>query len=868
MLGVGRPRKLTGEGARPIVLEDRLSAEAISRYRKLPVSLRILTENTLRNRGNDDTHTILNRHRKPINVHPTRILMQDLLAVPLLADLASLRSELSDAGLDPDRVSPAVPMDLVIDHSMTLFHHRSAGARALNERREFQINAERFSFIKWCEQSFESLTVVPPGKGIVHQINLEQLATCACVDQDGDAQSGILYPEMIIGTDSHTPMINGLGVLGWGVGGLEAEAVMLGRPLELIVPKVVGVRLSGRLEPGALASDLALHMTEQLRGIDVVDCFVEFFGPGLASLTVSDRATVANMAPEYGATCAYFPTDEAVLDYLRRTGRSSAHVASINLMATQLELRADDACEYDVVHELDLGTIGPSVAGPSRPQDRRVLSDVPQAFAEFAPEERSADLPGESHPLCDGDVVIAAITSCTNTANPRAMLTAGLLARNANKVGLETQGRIKTSLAPGSQAVAGYLRSTGLQDDLDALGFQVVGFACTTCNGMSGPLDPVVAHAIETRDLSCAAVLSGNRNFPGRIHPNVRANFITSPPLVVAYAIAGSVRTDLSREPLGTDRQGKPVHLSQIWPAADEVDRLMDHVDAEFKGHAPGRQMSRDKAWDELPVQAGSAFAWDPESGYIKRSPYFGTASARRNEGTPLEGLRPIAVLGDDITTDHISPSGGIPANSAAGQFLSDQGVSEDDLNAYGTRRANPDIVVRSFFANPALDNLLTGGKGGSLTRLIPDGAIVPLFDAVQTYRARGEGLIIIGGHRYGGGSSRDTAAKAPYLAGVRAVIAKSFERIHRSNLINMGIWPLVPAGQAPDWMRVTAISISNLPIEFGPELRARACCRQDDVTDRILALHVDIRTANELEIVRSGGLLAGTLEAYRAADA
>jgi aconitate hydratase len=828
-------------------------------YRGLPRTLRILAENTLRNGYRDDTLAILERKPAPLRLRPTRLVMQDLLAVPLLADLASLRDELAKRQVDPGRVNPQLPTDLVIDHSMTVEHFGSPDARRLNEEREILINRERFAFLRWCGRGFENLRIIPPGNGIVHQINLEQLATGVVAESNDGPER--LYPEFVIGNDSHTPMINGLGVLGWGVGGLEAEIVLLGRPLEIIAPKVVGVRLEGRLRGTATATDLALYLTERLRKADVVDQFVEFFGPGLAELSVSDRATASNMAPEYGATCAYFPIDQRSLDYLDRYGRPRDLIERVERMARGLELWNDgsEGMAFDRVIEVDLDTLRPSVAGPARPHDRVLLEDVPAAFHKSCAHRRRIDVPAFDRSYGDGDIVLAAITSCTNTANPRAVLQAGLLARNAVRRGLKVAQGIKTSFAPGSLDVANYLTRFGLQDSLDALGFNVVGFACTTCNGMSGPVDPAIASVVDGNELHCAAVLSGNRNFPGRIHPQAQANFIMSPALVVAYAIAGTVLTDLTSEPVGADGEGRAVLLGDIWPAEEEIEVLVAaaaHKSAE-KHEIVASEESR-KAWNALPENPGALYTWDQNSTYLKPSPYF---SRSGRGGNDFDGLRPIAMFGDSINTDHIAPVGFIKTDSAAGQFLSARGVAPKDFNSYGTRRASPEIVARSFLANHTLQNRMVDGTIGSVTRLLPGGEIVRIFDAVEAYAEQGVGLVVLAGRNYGGGSSRDTAAKAPYLAGVRVVIAQSFERIHRSNLVNMGIVPLEFAdGQTIDalgLLNAVSFNISPIPSHFSPNMTAQASALLSDGSSVTFETAIRIATATELKTVSSGGILA-----------
>lgn len=843
-------------------LSDLFTPSELTAYRRLPRSLRVLVENALRNGYKEDAAAILARAPAVIRVTPTRLVMQDLLAVPLLADLASLRTELAARGANPNSINPRLPTDLVIDHSMTVEHYGTAHARRLNEEREIEINRERFTFLRWCAGAFENLRIVPPGNGIVHQINLEQLATCVVSGSAGGRER--LYPELVIGNDSHTPMINGLGILGWGVGGLEAESALLGRPLEIVTPKVVGVRLTGRLQGAASATDLALYLTELLRKTGVVDQFVEFFGPALNGLSVPDRATASNMAPEYGATCAYFPIDQRALDYLEMNGRAPALIEKVERMAKQLELWNDgnESLSFDRVLELHLDSLRPSVAGPARPQDRVSLDKVTQAFAKFCPQDRRVEVPEAGRSFGNGDIVVASITSCTNTANPRAVVQAGLLARNAVKKGLSVASGIKTSLAPGSLTVANYLAHFGLQESLDALGFNLVGFACTTCNGMSGPIEVPIANAIDQNELRCVAVLSGNRNFPGRIHPHAQANFIMSPALVVAYALAGTVRRDLTREPLGTDRDGRSVHLADIWPDEAEVNALTEATATKFGGKDIKASEASRKAWEALSYRPGALYDWDEASTYLKPSPYF----AGTGDAPAITGLRPIAVLGDGINTDHIAPVGFIKAGSAAGQFLLSRGVLPKDFNSYGTRRASPEIVARSFLANHTLENRLAGEQIGSFTKLLPDGDIVPIFDAVQHYAQEGTRLVILAGRDYGSGSSRDTAAKASYLAGVKAVIAQSFERIHRSNLINMGIWPLAFYGtDTIDTLEIAdavSFSVTSLPTLFAPQKFASVSATLKDHSTKHFDVEVKIVTPGELNTLLAGGLLVETLSA------
>jgi 2-methylcitrate dehydratase (2-methyl-trans-aconitate forming) len=760
-------------------LTGRTSDEAIL---GLPLSLRIFAENVLRRVDVSDREALLEalvRRDRSVDItyYPSRVVLQDLLATPALADLAGLRDAVAERGADPSQVNPQVPVDLVIDHSV-IVDATGRGALEQNMKLERERNAERFQFFDWSGTAFRNLRIVPPGQGILHQINLERFSPVVMSERvDGEWTA---YPDTLVGTDSHTPMINALGVLGWGVGGIEAEAVMLGRGIRMRLPEIVGVRLTGALPEGALATDLALALAERLRRENVVGAILEFFGAGVATLSVFDRATVANMSPEYGATASLFAIDELTIDYLRVTGRPSELCELVQIYAKAQGMWADAlrAPHYDRVIECDLSGVTRAIAGPREPHQRIPLDEL----GAHGGHSRTAASSG----LAGGAVVIAAITSCTNTSNARAMIAAGLLARNAVARGLRPATWVKRSLAPGSRAVLGYLESAGLYEPMQALGFDVVGFGCTTCAGMSGPLAPEIEDQIRNRRLDVAAVLSGNRNFDGRIHPLVRDAFLASPPLVVAYAIAGSVNRDIQRAPLARDSEGREVFLSDVWPSDAEIDAVMrDHVQ-------PKQFLAVYAAFSgEHAVTADSApplFAWNPESTYVRRPPYWEEGLARPQ---PLEGMRALIVLGDNVTTDHISPAGAIDPDAPAGLFLRARGVAVEDFNAYGARRGNHEVMARATFANVRLRNEMTPELEGPYTRLMPENRVTTIFDAAQTYLARREPLIVIAGRNYGCGSSRDWAAKGPRLLGVSAIVAESFERIHRFNLAGMGILPL-----------------------------------------------------------------------------
>ncbi len=793
---------------------------------RLPFSLKILLENLLRTEDGlvvtaKDVEALANwdpkaAPSKEIAFTPARVLMQDFTGVPAVVDLAAMRDAMKAMGGDPRKINPLLPAELVIDHSVQVDSFGGPDAFKTNADLEFDRNRERYAFLRWGQTAFHNFKVVPPDTGIVHQVNLEYLARVVFTDEKPGRQA-VAYPDTLVGTDSHTTMINGLGVLGWGVGGIEAEAAMLGQPVSMLIPEVVGFKLHGKLPEGSTATDLVLTVTEMLRKKGVVGKFVEFFGSGLAGLPLADRATIANMAPEYGATCGIFPVDAETLRYLRFTGRPEPLVKLVEAYCKEQGLfhteQTPEAAYSDTL-TLDLGTVQPSLAGPKRPQDRVALKDVKRSFAAalpgmlvakpkpgtalpMAPAAPSAaptaiTLDGAAHELHHGSVVIAAITSCTNTSNPSVMMAAGLLAKKAVEKGLQTKPWVKTSLAPGSKVVTDYLIEAGVMRSLEQLRFHLVGYGCTTCIGNSGPLPPAVSKGIEEGNLVVAAVLSGNRNFEGRVHAEVRANYLASPPLVVAYALAGRVDADLVNEPLGTGKDGKPVYLRDLWPTQQEVRQAVERAVRSDMFHKEyGEVFSGDTRWTGLQVPTGDLFRWDPASTYVKHPPYFEGMNSKPAPVTDIKGARVLLLLGDSITTDHISPAGSIKPQGPAGLYLQGHGVGVADFNSYGSRRGNHEVMVRGTFANVRLRNLLAPGTEGGVTRHLPDGAQMSVFDASVKYEAERVPLLVIAGKEYGSGSSRDWAAKGPKLLGIRTVIAESYERIHRSNLVGMGILPL-----------------------------------------------------------------------------
>jgi len=846
---------------------------------KVPFSIKLLLENMLRHEDGlhvsaGDIEALARSAGRAgqaaseleIAFSPARILLQDFTGVPCVVDLAAIRDAVEALGGKPDRVNPQVPVDLVIDHSVVADVYARPDALQINTGIEYQRNAERYRFLRWGQQAFSNFRVVPPGTGICHQVNLEYLSRVVFTDLDGRA-----YPDSLVGTDSHTPMVNGLGVLAWGVGGIEAEAAMLGQPISMLVPPVVGLRLHGELREGTTATDLVLTIAELLRRHGVVGKFVECYGPGVAGVPLENRATIGNMSPEYGSTVTIFPIDAETLRYLELTGRPPELLRLVESYAKAQGLwhepHADPAYAERV--ELDLGTVEPSLAGPARPQDRVSLRELKRRFAEALPQAMpphaasEADVPvqlanGTGFSLRHGHVVIAAITSCTNTSNPQVMLAAGLLARNAVERGLSTRPWVKTSLAPGSRVVIDYYERAGLTPALDKLGFELVGFGCTTCIGNSGPLQPEISDAINDNGLACVAVLSGNRNFEGRIHPDVRMNYLASPPLVVAYALAGTMGIDLTTEPLGTGGDGEPVFLRDIWPSLqDVVEVAAVSVGADMFRRDYEDVFSGDETWRGLEIPTGERYEWGDVSTYVRKPPYFDAMDPEPGPVSDVEGARVLAVLGDSVTTDHISPAGAIRRNSPAGEWLIEHGVEQKDFNSYGARRGNHEVMVRGIFANPRIRNGLVSEEGG-VTAHLPDGEEMTIFAAAERYREEGVPLVVIAGQEYGSGSSRDWAAKGPMLLGVRAVIAESFERIHRSNLIGMGILPLqfAPGENASalgltgrETFDITGVSGAGSGDLVGRELSVTA-----GETRFTVKLRID--TPSEAEYYRHGGIL------------
>lgn len=851
-----------------------LKAAAVSGLKgieHLPFTLKILLENLLRKEDGQlvrrqDIEAIVSQkpqgQASEISYSPARVLMQDFTGVPAIVDLAAMRDAVAGNGGNPAAINPQIPVDLVIDHSVMVDHFGKSAAYKANVDKEMERNRERYAFLRWGQKAFKNFRVVPPGTGICHQVNLEYLAQGIWSEKiDGKLWA---YPDTLVGTDSHTTMINGLGVLGWGVGGIEAEAAMLGQPISMLIPEVVGFRLTGRLAEGVTATDLVLTVTEILRTYGVVGKFVEFFGAGLSQLPLADRATIGNMAPEYGATCGFFPIDQITIDYLALTGRSPQTLALVEAYCKEQGLwRTDDLADpvYSTVLELDLATVRPSLAGPKRPQDRVLLEQMRTATEKVVPEQtrdQAVQIPGSNDQLRHGDVVIAAITSCTNTSNPAVMMAAGLLAKKAVARGLKQKPWVKTSLAPGSKVVTSYLEKAGLQECLNQLGFHVVGYGCTTCIGNSGPLAGPVSEAIESGDLTVSSVLSGNRNFEGRIHAQTKANWLASPPLVVAFALAGTTRIDLITEPLGLDRSGQAVYLKDIWPSNAEVAEMVALVNAQMFLKEYAEVFDGDESWQSLPVPEGLTYAWDPDSTYIRRPTFFD--NLRRETSYPgVREARLLALLGDSITTDHISPAGSIKASSPAGRYLQEHQVTEADFNSYGSRRGNPELMVRGTFANIRLRNKMVAGSEGGITRHYPSGETLSIYQAAQRYAAEDVPLMIIAGREYGTGSSRDWAAKGTLLLGVKAVLAESYERIHRSNLVGMGILPLqFPEGQSAATLNLDGSETFSLP--GGALLKANQTLPLTIVhasgQRQTLEVLCRIDTDQEVEFFNSGGIL------------
>jgi aconitate hydratase len=855
---------------------------------RLPFSMKVLLENLLRNEdgrsvSKEDLQAFTQwlktkTSEREIAFRPSRVLMQDFTGVPAVVDLAAMRDAMKHLGGDPKRINPMVPVDLVIDHSVAITFFGDKAAFGKNVAEEYKQNAERYRFLKWAQGSFDAFRVVPPGTGICHQVNLEYLSQTVftgkgTVKVEGKPVTGeIAYPDTVVGTDSHTTMVNGLAVLGWGVGGIEAEAAMLGQPYSMVLPEVIGVKLSAKLKEGVTATDLVLTVTQMLRKRGVVGKFVEFFGPGLAGLTIADRATLGNMSPEYGATCGFFPVDDDTIDYLRSTARPEARVALVAAYAKAQGMyrtkNTPDPVFTDVL-KLELSSVEPSLAGPKRPQDRVALKDVKAGFAtaldkEFgkaASAEKRVPVEGRKHDLGHGDVVIAAITSCTNTSNPTVMVGAGLLARNAVAKGLTVKPWVKTSLAPGSQVVGEYLAKSGLQKDLDKLGFNLVGYGCTTCIGNSGPLPPEISKTINDHDLVAAAVLSGNRNFEGRVNQDVRANYLASPPLVVAYAIAGTMNFDFAKTPLGVDKAGKKVFLKDLWPSSRDIAAVIKKtVTKPVFARKYANVFKGDASWSKIAVKGGLTYAWDRKSTYVQNPPYF---TGMPRAPAPLTDIVDARVLGlflDSITTDHISPAGSIKAASPAGKYLIDHKVKPADFNQYGTRRGNHEVMMRGTFANIRIKNQMVPGVEGGVTIHYPSREQMPIYDAAMRYKTERVPLVVFAGKEYGTGSSRDWAAKGTILLGIRAVVCQSFERIHRSNLIGMGVIPLV-FEEGASWQLLglkgdEMVTIRGLHGDLKPHQRMIAEIVSGDGTLKRVPLICRIDTLDELEYFKNGGIL------------
>ncbi|WP_447926987.1 aconitate hydratase AcnA [Vreelandella sp. EE27] len=875
------------------------AADALGNIDRLPKTLKILLENQLRfgddeSVENDDLQALVDwqkegKSSREIGYRPARVLMQDFTGVPGVVDLASMRDAVEKLGEDPARINPLSPVDLVIDHSVMVDEFGHATAFEENVEIEMQRNRERYEFLRWGQQAFDNFKVVPPGTGICHQVNLEYLGKSVWTkEEDGKTYA---FPDTLVGTDSHTTMINGLGVLGWGVGGIEAEAAMLGQPVSMLIPEVIGFKLDGKLQEGITATDLVLTVTEMLRKKGVVGKFVEFYGDGLKDLPLADRATIANMAPEYGATCGFFPVDEETLNYMRLTGREDDQIALVKAYSQEQGLWREPGDEpiFSDSLGLDMSTVEASLAGPKRPQDRVSLKDLPSAFAKvmendgktqpdtetgkFSSEggqtavgvERSFEhndsqdvsYNGQSFRLNPGAVVIAAITSCTNTSNPSVMMAAGLLARKAREKGLETKPWVKTSLAPGSKVVTDYLAAADLNNDLDALGFNLVGYGCTTCIGNSGPLPEEIEKAINTGDLAVASVLSGNRNFEGRVHPLVKTNWLSSPPLVVAYALAGNVQSNLTTDPLGDDSDGNPVYLKDIWPSQAEIAEAVEKVNTDMFRKEYGEVFEGDETWKSIKVPESQVYEW-PDSTYIQHPPFFEGMGREPEPTEDVKSARVLAMLGDSVTTDHISPAGSIKPDSPAGRYLQENGVKPVDFNSYGSRRGNHQVMMRGTFANVRIQNEMLDGVVGGETRHVPSGEQMSIYDAAMKYQEEGTPLVVIAGKEYGTGSSRDWAAKGTRLLGVRAVLAESYERIHRSNLIGMGVVPLqFPEGESRESLGLTGdeeVSIEGLG-DLSPGSNVKVTIKKGS-DERTIEAKCRIDTINELAYYRHGGIL------------
>ncbi len=854
------------------------AAKQLGDISRLPTSLKVLLENLLRWEDGttvqaDDFTSLavwLKTHtsEREIQYRPARVLMQDFTGVPAVVDLTAMRDAVSRAGADPQRINPLSPVDLVIDHSVMVDHFGDPQAFGQNVEIEMQRNGERYEFLRWGQQAFDNFRVVPPGTGICHQVNLEYLGQVVWTkEEDGDT---IAYPDTLVGTDSHTTMINGLGVLGWGVGGIEAEAAMLGQPVSMLIPEVVGMRLTGKLNEGVTATDLVLTVTQMLRKHGVVGKFVEFFGPGLDHLPLADRATIGNMAPEYGATCGFFPVDQITIDYLRLTGRDEHRIALVEAYSKAQGMWRDTESPdpvFTATLELDLAEVRPSLAGPKRPQDRVSLEDIGANFdllleTSGKSQQAASSVPvaGEDYGLKHGAVVIAAITSCTNTSNPNVLMAAGLVAKKALERGLKRAPWVKSSLAPGSKVVTDYLERAGLTTYLDQLGFNLVGYGCTTCIGNSGPLPDAIGQAITDNDLVVSSVLSGNRNFEGRVHPLVKANWLASPPLVVAFALAGTTRINMEKDPLGYDEQNQPVYLKDIWPTSAEVNEAVSKIDGQMFRTRYADVFSGDAHWQAISVTEGDTYQWNNSSSYVQNPPFFNDIGQPLQPPRDVENARILALFGDSITTDHISPAGNIKASSPAGLYLQQLGVKPEDFNSYGSRRGNHEVMMRGTFANIRIKNEMMGGEEGGNTLYQPGGERLSIYDAAMRYQAEGVPLVVIAGKEYGTGSSRDWAAKGTNLLGVKAVIAESFERIHRSNLIGMGVLALqFVGGQTRQTLGLTGgetLSIRGLGADVKPRQLLTVEVTRDDGSQANFQVLCRIDTLNEVEYFKAGGIL------------
>ncbi|MFH5834008.1 aconitate hydratase AcnA [Halalkalibaculum sp. DA384] len=882
----------TGTGKAHLYSLEKLEDLGYGNVNKLPFTIKVLLEAVLREYDGyviteDDIERLAGYNAEDpegeIPFKPSRVVLQDFTGVPAVVDLAALRSAMKRMGGDPQSINPQVPVDLVIDHSVQVDEFGQEYAFMHNVEKEFERNRERYEFLKWGQKAFDNFRVVPPGRGIVHQVNLEYLAKGAFTKEDEDGNL-IAYPDTLVGTDSHTTMINGLGILGWGVGGIEAEAAMLGQPIHMLIPKVVGMKLTGRLREGITATDLTLTVTQMLRRHGVVGKFVEFYGDGLSNMSLPDRATIANMSPEYGATMGFFPMDDEAMRYMRRTGRAEEHVELVErYMKEQGLYRTEDTEDpvFSETLELDLGEVETSLAGPKLPHDRITLPNMKSTFessltsndptmgfnlAQDQLANKGIFKNGREVEMKHGDVVIAAITSCTNTSNPSVMLGAGIVAKKAYEKGLQVPPYVKTSLAPGSRVVTDYLEEAGLTDYMNKLGFNLVGYGCTTCIGNSGPLPEAVEAAVKDGELIVAGVLSGNRNFEGRIHPYVKANYLASPPLVVAYALAGTVDIDLENEPLGKDKEGNDVYLKDIWPTSDEI---AEHLDSAIRPELFNKQYGdifKSEEWDKIPVGGGELYEWKEESTYIQEPPFFMDMGEDPDPITPIEGARALVKVGQSITTDHISPAGNIKKESPAGQYLIEHGVEEKDFNSYGSRRGNDRVMTRGTFANVRFKNQLAPGKEGGYTKYFPDDEITTIYDAATRYKKDGTPLIGLAGKEYGTGSSRDWAAKGTILLGVKAVIAESYERIHRSNLVGMGVLPLqFKEGESADSLGLDGSEVFTIQVNDDLQPRQEVAVEAKHANGKVTKFSVmnRIDTPVEIDYYRNGGILHYVLRQY-----